>query len=443
MFSSSPFLAASLALLAFARGTPLFAGEAVTFSRDVAPLLQQKCQVCHRPGTNAPMSLLTYAETRPWARAIKQRVVSREMPPWPLTASSGGRRFKNDRSLTETEIQLLVRWVDAGAPPGDAGDLPPPVSWPDGDVWQTGTPDLIVSLPPRSIAATGPDAWTDFVIDTGLAEDRYIRAVETKPSAAGRGVVHHVVTHLVQNGSDDAYLSEYAVGKESERFPADTGRLIKAGAKVRVNVHDHPAGRALVDRMEIGLFLYPRGTIPKHHVIALTIGLLLLDDALDIPANSIVTHHASARLPRTVRIISFQPHMHTRGKAMTLEAVRADGTRELLGAVDRYDFGVQTAYIYEDDASPVLPAGTVLHAVATFDNTTANRRNPDPNQWVGFGNRMIDEMFQCHVLLVEIDDTERQPSSAGMPDATTPVAAAGSPDAANEFGHPVVWSSNH
>ena len=352
------------------------------------------------------MSLLTYEDVRPWARAIKQSVIRREMPPWHLASGDGILRFKNDRSLTESQIQMLVRWVDAGAPLGHPRDLPAPLSWPDGDQWQSGTPDLIVSLPPRSIAAAGPDTWTDFVIDTGLSDDRYIRAVETKPSAGGRRVVHHVVTHLIQDGNDDddTYLSEYAVGKDGEFFPEDTGRLIKAGAKLRVNIHDHPAGRQLIDRMQIGLFLHPRGTVPKHHVVARTVGLLLLDDALDVPANSTVTHHASARLTRAARIISFQPHMHRRGKAMTLEAVLPDGTRTVLGIVDRYDFGVQTAYIYADDVGPVFPAGTVLHAIATYDNTAANPKNPDPDQWVGFGNRTIDEMFQCHVLMTEIDD---------------------------------------
>jgi hypothetical protein len=383
--------------------------EPVTFSRDIAPLLQQKCQVCHRPGTSAPMSLLTYEEVRPWARAIKRRVERREMPPWHLARSDGRQRFKNDRSLSEAQLRQLIAWVDAGAPPGDPRDLPPPMAWPSGDDWQTGTPDLVVSLPPRRIAATGADTWIDVLVDTGLLEDRYVRAIETKPSAAGRSTVHHVVTHLVQNGTGEAdtYLSEYAVGKDAEIFPDDAGRLIRAGAKLRVNIHDHPAAREVIDRMQIGLFLYPREKAPTHRVVALTVGLLSLDDELDIPANSVVTHEASATLATAVRIVSFQPHMHRRGSAMTLDAVLPDGTRQRLGAVQGYDFEAQTAYIYADAAAPVLPAGTVLHAIATFDNTAANRRNPDPNQWVGFGNRTIDEMFQCHVLMTELDPSPR------------------------------------
>jgi len=379
----------------------------VTFSRDVAPIFQQKCQICHRPGTTAPMSLLTYEEARPWARAIKQRVKAREMPPWSVSADRGIGRFKNDRSLTDREIQTIEQWVDAGAPFGDAKDSPPPLPWSNGEQWQLGTPDLVVRLPTRRVDATGPDAWQDYVVDTGLFEDRYVRAVETRPSPAGRRAVHHVITFVVEDGAEsENYLSEYAVGKEAETFPADSGRLITAGAKLRVNVHDHPAGGALTDQMEIGLFLYPRGTVPKYQVRALTVGLQLLDDDLDIPANNVTTHNASATLDKPVRVLSFQPHMQLRGKSMIVDAVLPDGARIVLGAVERFAFVSQTAYVYEDDASPLLPPRTVLHAAATFDNTSANRKNPDSNQWVGFGNRSVDEMLQCHVMLIELDADE-------------------------------------
>ncbi|MEO8071443.1 MAG: hypothetical protein ABI652_08570, partial [Acidobacteriota bacterium] len=254
---------------------------------------------------------------------------------------------------------------------------------------------------------------TDFIIDTGLGKDRYIRAVETMPSAAARAAVHHVVTSLVQEQEIDAsYLSEYAVGKDVEVFPAGTGRRVKANARLRVNVHDHPTGHALTDRMQIGLFLYPDTFVPEHEVTALTVGLLLLDDALDIPANSTATHHASALLTRPARLMSFQPHMHRRGKSMSIEAVLPNGTVLPLGAVDRYDFGTQTAYVYDEATSPIVPAGTVLHSTAFYDNTSSNRSNPDPDQWVGFGNRTIDEMFQCHVLLVYLSQEEYRAMTA-------------------------------
>ena len=381
--------------------------QEVTFARDVAPILQAKCQACHRPGTTAPMPLITYEDARPWARAIKQAVVRREMPPWHLDRRQGIQRFKNDRSLTENQIALLARWADLGAPRGDTADKSVPVASSNIDSWQLGTPDLIVRLPPRRVPAGGPDKWADYVVDTGLTEDRYIRAVETKPSPSGRRVVHHIITFLLQRGeSGDAYLSEYAVGKEPDVFPPGSGRLIAGGARLRVNVHDHPAAEAVDERTEIGLFFYPRGTVPEHRITAVTVGLRLLDDDLDIPANRTVSFEAFTTLAKATRLIAFQPHMHMRGKAMLLEALYPDGRREILGAVDNYDFNTQIAYVFEDDVSPLLPAGTVLHAVAGYDNTAGNRRNPDPDQWVGFGNRSIDEMFQCHVLLIELDESD-------------------------------------
>ena len=404
---------AFLAGLFVAVGTPLFAGEEVTFARDVAAILQQKCQVCHRPGAGAPMSLLTYEDVRPWARAIRQRVVRHEMPPWQIVPNRGIQRFKNDPSLSPAQIEVLTRWVDAGAPLGNPRDLPAPVVWPDADAWQNGTPDLILSLPPRKIPAAGSDIWQDFILDTRLAEDRYIRVVETRPSPGGRSVVHHVATFLIQDGTEKggSYLSEYALGKSAERFSPDTGRLMSAGAQLRVNVHDHPTGFPITDRLEVGLFFYPRDRAPRHEVVALTVGLLFLDDDLDIPANTVTTHLAAAQLTRPARLISFQPHMHRRGRAMTLEAILPDGRTEVLGAVEPYDFDTQTAYVFDDEASPVLPAGTILQVAATYDNTAANRRNPDPDQWVGFGNRTIDEMLQCHVLMTYLDDEEYAPGS--------------------------------
>jgi hypothetical protein len=354
------------------------------------------------------MSLLTYEDARPWARAIRDRVSRRDMPPWPLAPTTGRARFKNDPSLTDAQIGALVRWADGGAPRGNRADLPPPISWPGDDDWKTGTPDIVLSLPPRSIAAAGPDTWTDFIVDPAQSGDRYIRAVETKPSLAGRPAVHHVVTSFADDRTDvgSPYLSEYTLGKDAELFPPGTGRLMRDHAKLRVNVHDHPTGLAVTDRLQIGLFLYPDTIVPGHAVTALTIGLLLLDDVLDIPANSIVTHHASIELVKPARLVSFQPHMHRRGKAMSLEAVWPGGRVEPIGAVERYDFGTQMAYVYDEATSPLLPAGTVLQIAAVFDNTGGNRNNPDPTQWVGFGNRTIDEMLQCHVLLVYLSEED-------------------------------------
>jgi hypothetical protein len=364
----------------------------------------------------APMSLRTFEEVRPWARAIRRRVMLREMPPWHIDRTVGIQQFKNDRSLSDAEIRTIIDWVDAGAPFGNSADLPPPVAWLEEETWTIGPPDLIVTSPAHHVAAIGPDWLGDYIVDTGLAEDRYVRAVETKPSRRGRQVVHHALTFLVQDGGSgatDAYLSEYAVGKYGDVFPPGAGRLMRVGSQLRFNMHYHSVGQQIDDQTRVGFVFYPKGYVPKYEVVDVNVGLLLLDDELDIAPNRITEHRAMAQLTRPARIISFQPHMHMRGRAMTLDAVYPTGTTRTLGAVDRFDFNWQVAYIYADDAAPLLPAGTILSATATYDNTAGNPRNPDPDQWVGFGNRTVDEMMQCHVLLMYLDESDYQKMKAG------------------------------
>ena len=200
----------------------------VTFSKDVAPIFQRNCQVCHRPGTVAPMSLVTYDEARPWARSIRQRVAQREMPPWHIDKTQGIQHYKNDRSLSDADIATIVSWVDAGAPEGDRKDLPRPVQFHDDDEWTIGKPDLIVTSPTHMVAATAADWWGDYDVATGLTEDRYVRAIETKPSKDGRFVNHHATISVIQDadpfvaggrpgagegGKVISNFSEYVVGK--------------------------------------------------------------------------------------------------------------------------------------------------------------------------------------------------------------------------------------
>lgn len=379
----------------------------VTFAKDVAPILQAKCQVCHRPGSIGPMSLLRYEDARPWARAIRLRVSRREMPPWHLDKNVGIQKFKNDRSLTDEQIDTIVKWVDVGAPLGNVKELPPPVQWPNDDLWTIGTPDLLVTFPNEHVMyANGPDWWVDYEADTGLTEDRWIKAVETKPSKAGRRIVHHGGASLVEENGSRSPLSEYAVGKYGDIFPENTGRLIKAGAKISFNMHYHSVGAEIRDRTTVAFIFYPKGTVPKYKVVDPNMGGLFYE--LDIPPNTVTRHDRYFRLPKPARLISFQPHMHMRGKAMTMEAIYPDGKMEMLSSVDRFDFNWHVAYVYEDDVAPLLPAGTVLHTIGIHDNTAAHRGNPDPTLWVGWGNRSIDDMLQCHMELVYLDEADFQ-----------------------------------
>lgn len=388
-----------------------------TFARDIAPVFQAKCQSCHRPGTVAPMSLLTYEQTRPWARSIRNRVVRREMPPWHLDTNVGIKSYKNDVSLTDHEIATIAAWVDNGAPLGDPKDLPAPLTFND-DEWTIGKPDLIISLTEADVvAAAGPDWWVNRVVETGLTEDRYIKAVETRVNAEGRQVVHHAIATLLQDDADrtlrrgggvdsgapildvdeGTYLSEYAVGKNGETFPDGAGRVIKAGAKVRFNMHYSSAaglGREVAAVTSVGFVFYPKGYKPKYFITDL---FPHENDSIDIAPGQMARTDVYYSLPQPARVVGFQPHMHMRGKAMCMEAIYPEGRREMLSCVDRWDFSWHIMYTYTDDVMPLLPAGTMLHLIAIHDNTKSNPRNPDPTVWVGWGQRSIDDMAAAHI----------------------------------------------
>lgn len=384
---------------------------APTFTKDVAPILQEKCQDCHRKGQMAPMSLVTYEETRPYARGIKQKVSSRMMPPWHLDDTVGIKAFKNDMSLSREQIDTIARWVDAGAPQGNAADMPPAKAWPRDDVWRLGEvykrePDLVVKSTPWTQAAQGQDQWWQPVVDTGLKEDRWVQGIEIRPSLVGRQIVHHVVSNLVQTednyGAVDVpgaggYFSEFAVGKIGDMFRENTGKLMKAGSKIRFDIHYHSIGKEITDSSEIAIWFYPKGVTPKYRVFPQAMGVQDSMRTLDIPPGVVTTHHAYVTLPQPARLENYQPHMHVRGKAMSMEAIHPDGRVEMLSYVNRFDFNWHVNYVYADNVAPVLPKGTVIKITAWHDNTAANRANPDPTQWIGWGQRSFDDMYHAHV----------------------------------------------
>jgi hypothetical protein len=397
----------------------------VTFTKDVAPIMQKSCQNCHRPDSMAPMSFLTYEDVRPWARAIKQKVTAREMPPWYIDRTVGITKFKDDPSLSDKEIQTLAAWVDAGAVKGDPSDMPPPRKFENDDMWHIGKPDLVVKSIKHTVPATGSDWWGDYVVDTGLTEDRYLKAVETKPSPGAKKVTHHAVTFLMQDESEDAgdligrgptrggaagggesggFLNEYAVGKNGDVFPEGTARLVKAGARIRFNMHYHPVGEETVDQSEVALVFYPKGVKPKYYIQASHTGDF---EDLDLPAGQDnIRSDGYTRLAKNARITSFQPHLHNRGKAQCIEAIYPDGKVEQLNCVNNYKFGWHIAYNYTDDVQPLLPAGTMLHVISWHNNTASNRYNPDPRNWVGFGQRSIDDMAFAWVNYIWLTDED-------------------------------------
>jgi hypothetical protein len=405
------WLLAAIPVAAFAGDNASSDGsKPVTFTKDVAPIFQRSCQGCHHAGTSTPMSLVTYNEVRPWAKSIKERVATRDMPPWHLDKTVGIRKYKNDRSLSDSEIATIVKWVDSGAPQGDAADMPAPLTFTSDNSWYIGKPDLLVTTDKDfTMYPAGPDWWIDQYAEVKIPEDRWIKAMEIKPS--NPKIVHHAVIYAIEPDAPEGtpetgiQLHEYAVGKYGDIFSENTGRLLKAGTRLRFDMHYFAIGSEQHNKTTIAFKFYPKGETPKYQVRSIPIRNIP-NDELEIPPNSVVRTDGYYRLTRNARIDSFQPHMHMRGKGMTVEAINLNNTVEILSSVDHFNFNWHINYIYTDDAAPLLPAGTVLHMIGIHDNTSANRRNPDPSMWAGFGERSVDDMVQVWLDVVYLDDAE-------------------------------------
>jgi hypothetical protein len=426
-FDLHVMLGTAVALMAI--GSPGLAAasqapDAPTFTKDVAPIFQAKCEACHRAESMAPMSLKTFAEVRPWVRSIRARVAERQMPPWQISRSVGIQKFKNDRSLTDGERATVLKWIDNGAPPGDAKDMPPPVSWPDDQGWNFAAqfgqkePDLIVKSEPFTMPAMAQDAWDHRVTESGLTEPRWVRAIEIRPTTVkGRRITHHAIAYLEQQeagGADAAaaagppglggFFMEWAIGKQGELMRPDTGKLLLPGAKFRWDIHYSQAGEDITSQVEMGLYFYPKGQEPKYRTSLSLVPAAL--GTMDIRPNTLSVVEGFTVLRDNARIESFQPHMHLRGKAMMVEAILASGQKQVLSYVDDFNFNWMTTYVYADEAAPLLPKGTILKVTAWHDNTAAKKSNPDPTQWVGWGDRTVDEMAHAWINIVYMKDDD-------------------------------------
>jgi mono/diheme cytochrome c family protein len=392
-------------------------GDEVTYAKDVAPILQRNCQICHQVGAIGPMSLMTYEEVRPWAEFIKIQVVSRNMPPYHYDTHVGIQELKHDARLSEEEIATIASWVDAGAPLGDPADLPPPVEFPPAGEFRLapefGQPDVIVRSTPYTVPAMGQDRWWQPVVDVeGIPTDRCIRAIETKPSIKGRAVAHHANStwRLRSESSGMAggggRLSEYALGKLGEIIPPDACRVAPANAQVAFDIHYYPAGEEVVDdQVEIGIWLYPEDFKPET-LYPQTLTLYYLEGGdFDIEPHGKLMTQGFHSFDHPVRIDSFQPHGHLRLVAKSLEIFDPKtGRRQMVSQVSNWNPGWHLSHIYEDDVAPLVPTGAVLILTAWYDNTADNPFNPDPDQWVGVGNRTTDEMSHAWIAITHLDD---------------------------------------
>jgi hypothetical protein len=398
-----PLIAAVVAALTV--GAPAFAATTAdagpNYNHDVAPILAKSCVSCHRPNQIGPMSLLTYDEVRPWAKSIAKNVQDGTMPPWHADPSFG--HFANDRRLGATEIDTLVRWVQSGAPEGDAADRPAPPTFAD-DEWLLGEPDLVVTLEEVSVPAGKSDLFPKLIGRVMLPEDRWIQAVEFR--AGNRKVLHHIIAFQVKGFNEPdpqgGWLGAWAAGTDPMVFPPGTGRLLQKGANILADMHYHPADTDEKDTTRIGIH-FVDGTPSKELV-----NIWVQNDGFEIPAGA-PNHEvvSTYKVWQSGKIMGLIPHMHYRGKDFKFTAYYPDGRQEVLLNVPRWDFNWQTNYAL---AQPLaVPAGTRIECVAHYDNSADNPANPDPNRNVPFGLESYDEMMIGFVDFVVDDGVRLKP----------------------------------
>jgi len=413
------------------------AAKNVTFSKDIAPIFFKNCAECHRPGESAPFSTLSYKDLRPWVKSIREKVANRTMPPWHADSHFG--EFKNNRTLSQSEIDQILAWVDGGAVEGNPKDLPEAPKFVDG--WNIGNPDLVIPIPEEYTYKVGADEYQYFDVDTNFKEDKYVVMAEARPS--NRKIVHHIIAFIIPPGSanmakmnteqrfkameaalktspfyrdgyllrvksdqpviddgcgeksprgggGDQFLTGYAPGRNADVLEEGVGKRIPAGSIIRFQVHysNQTLGGNEVekDRSMVGLVFAKEP--PKKLMMTNSIGNIFFK----IPAGA-DNHRVTAcrTLRRDTTIYALMPHMHLRGKAMEYKVFYPDGKSETLLNVPNYDFAWQTNYVLKEPKR--LPKGAKIMVTAYFDNSTKNKFNPDPTKDVRYGEPTYDEMM--------------------------------------------------
>ena len=405
-------------------------GQQVTFTKDIAPILQRSCQKCHRPDGGAPISLITYEDVRPWARSIKYRTglgtQSDVMPPWYIEKDLGIQDYKGDISLSAEEIEKIATWTDNGAPRGNPADMPPALTFVDSSLWEIGEPDLIVSSPSVEVAATSPDWWGPIgETATGLTEDRYVSAIEMKEvnsqepntsreTVGSKWAIHHMIWRTVSPRQPTpeemarlqkedpneferialenagAFWPFHEVGRNADYFDPTAGLLLKAGSRLAfTSAHLHSTGSHTTTHLDVAFKFHPRGYKPTRTTALALAGTLDLDVRGNEANQKIETFQT---LRQHVKLTVFEPHLHAAGVRMCLDAIYSTGLIETLSCAG-YNHSWVRAYPYADDAAPLLPKGTILRVTGYFDTTPANRNVADGRNWSGLGHRSIDQML--------------------------------------------------
>lgn len=426
--------------------------KTITFNKDVAPIFNKNCATCHRPGETAPFSTLTYKESRPWAKSIKEKVVNREMPPWHADPHVG--QWANDARLSQKDIDTIVAWVDQGAKEGNPKDLPPMPQFTQG--WAIGKPDVILDMGKEYTLKPGtPDEIQYFTVDTNFTEDKYVQFVEARPG--NRKIVHHIIAFIQppvktdanakqltpeerrklreaaqkdnifyndnfltkvkadapifddacqlpsggngskrdgsgdgggEGGGGSTLLCGYAPGKNQELWPAGTVKKLPAGSKIVFQIH-------------YSTFLNPTGELKDRSSVGLIFAKNPPDRELKtvgignhyfkIPAG-VESHKATACwiAKEDIHIVTFMPHLHMRGKSMEFKAIYPDGRSEVISNVPNYDFNWQLVYYAKKPVA--IPKGTRIQVTTTWDNSSKNKYNPDPTKDVRWGDPTYEEM---------------------------------------------------
>lgn len=393
---------------------PATLAQEITFHKDIEPILQRSCQTCHRPAGVAPMPLVEYDQVAPYAGLIEYKTGLRDrmgaMPPWYAEKDVGIQHYKDDPSLSDEEIAAISTWARSGTPKGDLADAPEPLVFDDVTKWKLGEPDLIVNTEDFFMEEGRPDWWGEIPsIKTGLTEDRYVKSIEivevndvgvgaaASDTVGGLYIFHHMIWRtevLDENG--DTIQGEavnwpvHEVGRNGDVFDPDAGPLLKANSAFYTDsVHMHSNGRDTTGHLQLGFTFHPDGYEPKYRSRVSSLG-----NGVDISVEGNARDqelHAYQVLSENTKVITFEPHLHAPGERMCLEAIWGY-TVETLSCVG-YDHNWVRGYGFQDDYTPLLPAGTVLHITGYFDNTSVNFNVPDARNWQGSGNRSVTNMF--------------------------------------------------
>jgi hypothetical protein len=400
----------------------------ITFHKDIEPVLQRSCQNCHREGGVGPMPLVTYDQVAPFAGLIEYKTGLRDragaMPPWYMEKDIGIQNYKNDPSLSDEEIAAISHWARSGAPKGNLEDAPDSLVFDDSLKWTAGQPDLVVKTNSVTKLSGTADWWGEIDrIPVDIEKDRYVKSVEVvevndvnnqagtgRDTVGGRYIFHHMIwstADLDENGQrvEDSVTGwpVHEVGRNPDIFDPEAGQLLRAGSYIYSDsVHLHSNGKDTTGHLEIGFRFHPEDYEPKYERILLGLG-----NGVDISISGNQNNqelHAYTVLEDHTKIITFEPHLHAPGERMCLEAIWGY-TVETLSCVG-YDHNWVRGYAYENDATPLLPKGTILHIVGYMNNTETNPNVPDSRNWQGSGNRSVTNMFIDLGMRVKMDEDQ-------------------------------------